>query len=190
MNTLKDLAKATGQRADHLSWAADHGFIPPPDLQGKTRRYYSPRQLERVVAVFKRPDQEVLLTKARICKAARVTQHYFDAMRDAGLVPPPATIKGQRELWGEEVIEQVREAFANFKAKPQPKRQEPEGYFSQSRAARVLGIPKITIQLWVKEQHIPRPAHRVAGWQWPFYNEADLQKIRAIKANYFKARAA
>jgi hypothetical protein len=190
MNTLKDVSKATGQRQDHLSWAAQHGFIPPPDLQGKIRRYYSPKQMAKVVAVFAKADDPVLLTKAKICKAATVTQHYFDVLRAEGLLPPPATIKGCRELWGEEIIEQVQEAFSKFKAKPQQGRREPEGYFSVSRAGRVLGVPKITMQFWVAEGHIPRPQRHVPGWGWLFYNDGDLRRIREIKADYFAARAA
>lgn len=184
MYTITDLAKRVGQPTGSVSWAIKCGLLPAPDILGNRRRYYSGRQLAKAAGFFKSvPDGQTATT---LCKVLGISLSRFQSLRGKGLLPAPAGTRGKREVFTPAQIQQIKESLPDLLKLPH--KREPEGYYSGSGAAELLDVPRITFQFWQVSGAIPRPTRLVPGCKRPLYSAADVEHIRASKAEYFAIR--
>ncbi len=63
---------------------------------------------------------------------------------------------------------------------------EQKGFYSVVATSKRLGVPVITLRYWLRTGSIPKPSHRHGCNS--YYTQADLERIRKLKADYFDNR--
>lgn len=185
VKTITDLARHLEQPFNKIAWAIEVGLIPAPDIIHGKKKVYSKVQWKKVLEYF-RPrltGGHGITDLAKMANTASVTIRKW---HERGLIPDPAGIKGRREVWTDEQVEEILQRVPQLKKRMQV--DPPKGLYAKKHAARVLGVPNVTFRYWLKCNQIPGPAH-----EGPrcirYYTDADLESIRKIKSDYFKSRS-
>lgn len=127
----------------------------------------------------------MLFNKTEACAQLRTCPRTFDrACAELGI---SGTTVGKRQFFSDKECNQVRKWLEKC-SRTNKRIYSPETLYSKSRAAKVLGMPKITFSVWLRDGKIPHPTHLYGALR--FYSADDLQEIRRLRADYFAARSA
>lgn len=63
-----------------------------------------------------------------------------------------------------------------------------QGYYSITAAAEAVGMPIITLRLWLDTERFPFPTHKSPASCYLVYDEADVQKLRQLRDERLKNR--
>lgn len=187
--TISEIGKELGHCPRNISWAISVGLLPPPDIFGPKRRYYSAKQYKNLKTKLSINDPDRVfslhLTKSEILAQTALHRTLFDKLVDAGVLPQCDLYKGKRQLWAVSILDTVKDVMKERNSRPQQRFKLPTGYYNRGTAANALGCPKVTLNYWIDHCVVPAPSTRLEGVPYAVYVEKDLDRIREIKQDYF-----
>ncbi len=179
-----DVARLLHVNTEIVSSRKYMGLIPAPLVQidSSQRRYYTQADFDIIKAHFEKPqtvkDAQGLWTLTKMSEMLGIGLTLLQARIADGHVDPPKIKEGERLYYRpmdlKKLKRQIKIAFPRKQGCHWTER-EAEGWYGICPAARKLGIPKVTLESWLKNGRLPKPSHQVGLYF--FYTEEEVDQL-------------